>query len=537
MTAGPVAADEAAAAGAAATSVRAIRSFVGRRRRRSWVDWYAIGFAAVIAAIYLGDVLSGPLSRLDGPAGHGAGSQAAAHAAAQAAAGQAIAGTGLVIGAGAGLLLLAQALGPLALSPADASWLLLSPLDRRAVLRRPAVIAALLAVVAGAAGGVLALAMAGPYLRPGAAALPPSWLVLAAVAGAGFALAAVSAEVLAQPRKRGRSVVRACCAAVALIATAGAVAGERWTAVAHAVTAGFTGLSGTALGDAAAAAAVLAVAAGLAVRRLLPRFPAGVLRTDSARAGRTLLAVTFLNLSLLAWIAEDNHWRGRMLRSRPWPKLPPAMVLAWADWRRLGRRPALLAAGAASSLAPALAGGAITGHARGYVIAGALLAGALAAGNQGTTATRRDMNDPTLRRMLGVPAGAAFAARAVLPALLATGWLTVSLALLAGAGVLHGWLWPLLGPLAGPGVVAGVLRIARTRPIDPTDQGPDTPLGNAPPWLVTRGFSVLVGLAGAFPALHAVQSGKLHGTTFTSQFVISAVLIGGYAMIAGRQPN
>ena len=71
-----------------------------------------------------------PLSRLSKSASHAA----ATHAAAT----QAVAGAGLVIGVGVGLLLLAQALGPLALSPADASWLLLTPLDRRAVLRRSA---------------------------------------------------------------------------------------------------------------------------------------------------------------------------------------------------------------------------------------------------------------------------------------------------------------------------------------------------------------------------------------------------------------
>jgi hypothetical protein len=43
-------------------------------------------------------------------------------------------------------------------------------------------------------------------------------------------------------------------------------------------------------------------------------------------------------------------------------------VLAWADWRRLGRRPAVLTALAVSALAPALAGAAFTGRARlGYV--------------------------------------------------------------------------------------------------------------------------------------------------------------------------
>ncbi len=114
-------------------SVAAVRSFIGRRRRRSWLDWYVAGFALLIAGIYLSDILASPLGRLSKSASHAA----ATHAAAP----QAVTGAGLVIGVGMGLLLLAQALGPLALSPADASWLLLTPLSRRAILRRPALTA------------------------------------------------------------------------------------------------------------------------------------------------------------------------------------------------------------------------------------------------------------------------------------------------------------------------------------------------------------------------------------------------------------
>jgi hypothetical protein len=99
------------------------------------------------------------------------------------------------------MLVLAQALGPLTLSPAVASWLLLSPLSRRALLRRP----------------LLAVAVA----------------------------AAVSIRL-------------ACaCACVAGAAVIGAGAGEHWPAVPDAVTAGLAGLArrpGIILAVAAAAA-------------------------------------------------------------------------------------------------------------------------------------------------------------------------------------------------------------------------------------------------------------------------------------------
>jgi hypothetical protein len=507
-----------------AVSVAAIRSFLGKHRRRSWVDLYVAGFGLVIVAIYASDFLASPLSRLSTPPSHAV----ATHAAAT----QAVAGAGLVIGVGVGLLLLAQALGPLALSPGDASWLLLTPLSRRAVLRRAALTVALLATAAGALLGVLVLAMAGPYLRLAGGGLPGSWLLLSAVAGAGCALAAVAAEGLAQPWPRPRLVIRAACLAVAVVAMAGAVAGQRWSAVTRAVTSLFGGLSTPAFDTAALVALVLAAIAWLLLWRQLASFPASVLRTDSARSGRALLAAQYLNFSLLFWIAEDNHWRGRLLRSRPWPRLPVALTLAWADWRRLGRRPAPLVLLAAAAVIPALLGLAITGRGRPDLIAVVLIAGAVAVGAQGTIATKRDQDDPALLRLLGVDAGQALVARAVLPSVLSGAWLALALTVLCAAGTLSGWLWPLLGFIAGPGVAAGVLRLARTARINPADRGPDTPMGSTPPWLVSRLLSVIVAVIGAAPLFGALLKGAAHATTVIDQCAASVIILWVYLMIA-----
>ena len=147
----------------------------------------------------------------------------------------------------------------------------------------------------------------------------------------------------------------------------------------RAVTAVFSDLSTPVFGTAAVVAVTLAAVAWLLLWRALASFPAGVLRTDSARSGRALLAVQFLNLTILLRIAEDNHWRGRLFPARPWPNLSPALVLAWADWRRLGRRPGILAVLAVSAVTPAVIGAAFTGHSRPELIAAALVAGAIGA--------------------------------------------------------------------------------------------------------------------------------------------------------------
>jgi hypothetical protein len=208
-------------------------------------------------------------------------------------------------------------------------------------------------------------------------------------------------------------------------------------------------------------------------------------------------------------------------------------VLAWADWRRLGRRPGPAAVTLAAAVLPALVGAAITGRARLGLIAAALVAGTLAAGSQGTATSRRDLDNPALRRLLGVSQREAITARAVLPSLLAACWLAVALAVLCAVGVLPGWLWPLLGVLAGPGAAAAVLRLSRTAPVNAADRGPDTALGNTPPWAVSRVISVLLGLLGTGPLLEALIHGQAHAGAVITQLAFSVVVLGGYLLSAG----
>jgi hypothetical protein len=534
------------------TSVAQVRALTRRGRTGRWLDWYIAGFGALLAGIYLGSFLAAPFSRL----ARGGGALPP---------GQAETGLALVIASGAALLLLAQALGPLTLSPADASWLLMSPLERRGVLRRPALAVAGSGVLAGAVLGALAFAMAGPYVRQVTPHSLPGWVALATVAGAGLGLTAVLVATMVQASEPARRVLRA----VGLVIAGGAAftaAGTDGGGLPQAVVRAVAGLSrGAADGMAVVAVVAATCGAALAWRRLRD-FPAGVLWADSARAGRTRLAAAFLNVELLSWIAEDNHWRRRALRSRPWPVLPrgrwrafaPAFALAWADWRRLARRRWTLVMLAASTVAPLLAAGAITGAARGVVTAAVLLIGPIAAASQGAAALRRDTSDATFRRLLGVARRPALAARAVLPSLLAAGWLAIALALLVSAGggaasggELRGWLWPLLGLLAGPGLAAAALRSARTAPLDATDTvGVDLPTGGAPPWLLTRLLSIVLGLVAAIPTLAAAGSalaatgpghpghsggasgGGVHAGTLVEQALLAAVVLGCYLLIA-----
>ena len=192
---------------------------------------------------------------------------------------------------------------------------------------------------------------------------------------------------------------------------------------------------------------------------------------------------------------------------------------------------------AAGALVPALAGAAITGKPHGWTIAVTLLAGAIVAGLHGTATTRRDTNDQALRRMLGVDARAALLARAALPALLAAAWLTLALTVLVATGVLHGWLWPALGLFAGPGVAAAALRMARTAPINPADQGPNLAIGTDPALADQPGAERRRRPDRRLPHAAAVHAGQVHGGGLIAQLLVSAVVLGGYLFIAGNVPQ
>ncbi|MFL1382233.1 DUF6297 family protein [Nocardiopsis protaetiae] len=463
----------------------------GEHRRRTWSDRYISLFGLALLAVLALPVVGRAVAAVPGevdPARAGAG----------------LALVALLL---AGALALARAVGPLGVSAADAAWLVLSPLPRRGVLAPALLILAGAAAVLGAAVG---LALTGALGATDVAAR----LVVAVVLGVSWALAGAATAVLAQASQTWDGWVIALIAALVLAAAAAAVmsAGP-----------GRGALGALAAAWTVAAGAWAAVAAALAWRAwaAAARIPARAVLAASDRVGLAVGAVVGLDPGALTRIAEDAHWRSRTLRSRPWPaRLRGAAAVAWLDWRRLGRRPVLLAWAAAAAVPPALAARAGVGGAGVLFV---LAAGAMAVAAAGTAGERRDAGDAALARLLGAGPRALAAARAVLPGLLGGAWLTLALAGLdlAGDGAP---LWP-LGVLCAPALAAGALRMARRRPVEHTAPVVDTPLGPVPlgpvQWALTGADLAVLG---CLPALVAFAAG-VSGPLLAAQAVAGAAVL------------
>ncbi|WP_066943081.1 DUF6297 family protein [Microtetraspora fusca] len=502
----------------ALASARAIIRAPRAKRERTWQDRYTLAFAIAVLGAVAAEPLSRAWNRIVAPA---------------ATTDPATIGTGLalVVLAYAGLIALARLVGPITVSPADAAWLVPSPLTRRAVLRPAALRLLVASVVAGVVLGVTVLTVLGV---PDLATLRVAGAVLVAVAACvGGAATAVLAQ-RGDPESDRLGVALAALAALAIVAGLAAASGAAlpWrsllTALPRVPASVIVGV---------AVAACLA-ATGLAVRtwRALSRFPSRAVIASSARVGQATDAIVTLEPGLLTWIAEDNHWRARRLRSRPWPHLPAPLALAWVEARRLGRRPTRLAALLAAAAFPALAAVATGGITP--PVAVALLAGALTAAASATAGARRDIENPTLIRLAGVSRQAARAARAIPPALLAGAWLAAALAALGlvGPGVAAGASWWAFVPLCAPPIAVAALRMAGRGPIDHSLPVLDTPGGPVPLgplfWGVT---GIDVAVLGCAPALTALLLQPAQTAGFlTAQAVATVLTVGAFLLRARR---
>nr|WP_225311164.1 DUF6297 family protein [Microbispora cellulosiformans] len=485
-----------------------------RRRPATWSDRYTRVFGLLVAAAVLGrpvaEAIAG-LARHADPARLGA-------------------GLALVAAAYAGLLVLARALGPVVLPAADASWLVTSPLPRRAVLGRTALLLLSAAVLAGAALGLTALSVFGAPDRLGvrlAAAL-----LLGVAAGVGGMSAAVLGQQSPASDARLQVLIAGALSVAVLAAVLGAGPGRRILAA----------VAGAPASMGAAVAGVASLAAALLVRRAwaaLARIPAHRILAASTRTARVTSAATTLDPGTLTWVMEDAHWRGRALRSRPWPRLVsrsgPAPALAWQEWLRVGRRPGRLAALLGAAVLPAVCADA-TGGASGPV-AGMLLCGALTAAAMCTGGVRREGGDPALARMLAVGGRAVTAARAGLPALLAASWAALALAALQAVGALPAGAWWLFGPAAAPALAAGALRMARRRPIDHSMPVIDTPGGAVPTGpLVWAATGPDLALLGSLPTLAAIASPPVSVAPYlAAQAAAGAAVLTAYILRSARR--
>ncbi|MEW2359874.1 DUF6297 family protein, partial [Spirillospora sp. NPDC029432] len=303
------------------TGVPEVRAYIRARGRRpaSWTDRYALLAGAAILVLLLGPLAGGILASI----------------AREAEPSRACAGLALVALAYAGFLALARAFGPVALPAADAAWLVLSPLPRRGVLARTAAILLALALAGGVALGIALLAAFGAPDHTTAR------LIVAVALGAAATAGGMAAAVLAQASPAWDAWAQAAIAGAVSVAVLAVVLGNGPGRSLLASAADAPVALGAAL--AAACAAVAALLLRLAWGAL-DRVPARALLDASTRTGHVVAASVVLEPGALTWIAEDSHWRGRTVRSRPWPVAlgrtgSGAAAIAWLDWRRLARRP------------------------------------------------------------------------------------------------------------------------------------------------------------------------------------------------------
>ncbi|WP_027659874.1 DUF6297 family protein [Salinispora fenicalii] len=370
-------------------------------------------------------------------------------------------------------------LGPLSVSRSDATWLLLAPIPRRTLLAPALTLTTVAALVVGAAIGI---AVTGRSVsRP--AELPVLWA--GGTTGAAAAVFVALLAIAGQPRPTA-----------ARFADGGGVAvGAGSLIMAAALGAsGGPGLPALpvppvvvlAVGVGALVAGLFAV--GL-TSRAVEGWPAAPIAEASINAGAYADVVYAVEPSYLAEMSARRFWRGRtrvrttrLLLAR-W--LPPLIAQDLIILRR--KAPRLWWPVGAVAVPVYLAEGPA------WLLLGVVLIGALGAAGFTGESTHSDAANPAMLRLLGVTGRRVTAARLVVPAVIAGGWLAITLAVLQGLGALTGPWWA-LGLLAGPAVAAAAYQRAKASAASIGTILIDTPLGAFPAgmllWLL-NGVDVL----------------------------------------------
>ena len=381
------------------------------------------------------------------------------------------------------VLALARLLGPVFVTPAVASWIIATPVDRAAVLR-PRMVATLTAAAAITAAGAAAAGTLGGF------AVGP-------VTAFGFATALVALTVVAfaaSTQTAGPTpgaVLTRSLAALLWLALLVLAAGD---APALGPPRGTSGAGWAVV----AGIGAVAVAASVTASRRLPRLHTNQITAGGALAPGLSGALSSLDFALGYDVLLAHRWNAHPpVRPRRAGPAGPAAVL-WTDLARLRRSPGaplLLAAAAVIPYCAAVAG-------TGTLIVLVATATGFLAGLPLLTALRVLTRTPSLTRMLPFPDSTTRRMAIVLPTLLLVGFgAAVSPALHRGAGL----PWPdatAAGVAVGFVALAAGCRWVTGRPPDYTRPLVSTPAGGVPTNLygsALRGFDIL--LLGTVPML------------------------------------
>ncbi|MEU0518072.1 DUF6297 family protein [Streptosporangium sp. NPDC006007] len=399
-------------------------------------------------------------------------------------------GLALLLALLAGLLMLLAWAGPVVSSPADVRWLVLSPLNRRWVLTRNALVLLASLTVAGLVLGSLGTAVFGR----------PQDVIAGVSLGIASAITAGSTAVLVQAAETRRDWLR--LTVILLAVVVGALILLR------------PALPGPPLPLIACSAPVIASFLAWRAWQALARFPSRALLDVSARMG-TLVASSFnLEPAVLTSIAEQRFWRSKRLRSRAWPTTG-RLAMVRSDARMLSRRPGRLVVLAALTSLPVLvcsAGGTTS------LATVVLFCGGLTAATAAAAGARWDAQHPELARLFTMKWSTT---RAVMPAVLAFLWISLALILLSIAGFMPAWSC-LYGLATAPSLAAGALRMARRDAINHAMPVIDLGFGGVPTGPVLWAIAGIdLAALGNAPLLLAVTPASL-----AIQALLSTVLLG-----------
>lgn len=478
-----------------------IRAWRRGRADTRIVDALGDAYVAVFATVMLGSMAANVVVNVRGVVGTGCTSGACAQV-------RTLLPWVFALAVLTAVLAVARLLGPMLTSPGTASWLLTTPVDRRALLR-PRLAGTV--GVAFVAGGLLTAAAAT------LAGFAPAVVLGFAVAVAGACGAAVALACVGQAADSG--LPRAATWVLVFLVWLGLLLLE----LGEVPSAGTPPASDAAWAVAAAGLCVLAVLAVVGAARSLAR-----LRRDQLTPGGALVpalsgALSSLDFALLYDLLLARHWRTRSTVRTVRGRGSGLTALVWRDVVRLRRNPQTLLVLAGALVAPYLAGTLGLGRVVPLVAAGV----GFVAGLGLFPALRVTSRTPGLVRALPFEAWRVKAATLAVPGAVLLAWG------LANAPDLHlstpGTTWPgaVLAALAvGLAAVAAVTRWMTGKPPDYQLPLVTSPMGAVPTSLyasAARGLDVLLLLS--TPLLVAPGTGGAE-VSLVLGVVVLAVLLG-----------